>query len=78
MRATKTFKMPRETSLALNFELFNAFNYSTITSVQQVAIFANANGTLSPSDSAGIGTASAGFPDGTNARRGQVSARFTF
>jgi outer membrane receptor protein involved in Fe transport len=78
LRATKQFKLPREENLSLNFELFNAFNYSTITSVQQVAIFANSDGTLTPSSSAGQGTASAGFPDGTNARRGQVSVRFTF
>ena len=78
LRATKIFKLPREESLTLNFELFNAFNYTTITSVQQVAYFANANGTLTPSSAAGAGTASAGFPDGTNARRGQVSVRYTF
>jgi len=87
LRATKDFKLPREMDLALNFELFNAFNYSTITSVQQVAEIANAvkledgtyvDGYLSPSTAAGQGTASAGFPDGTNARRGQVSVRFTF
>ncbi len=78
LRATKQFKLPHEENLSLNFELFNAFNYKTITSVQQVAIFANADGTLTPAPSAGQGTASAGFPDGTNARRGQVSVRYTF
>ena len=93
LRATKEFKLPREESLSLNFELFNAFNYSTVTSVQQVAIYAYADGVLAGYDthkssstitstttpaSAGTGTASAGFPDGTNARRGQVSVRFTF
>ena len=78
LRLTKDFHIPREESLSLNFEVFNAFNYNTTTSVQQVAIFANANGTLTPSATAGQGTASAGFPDGTNARREQVSVRFTF
>jgi hypothetical protein len=29
-------------------------------------------------ESYGGGSASAGFPDGTNARRAQVAARFTF
>lgn len=77
-RLTKDFQIPREESLTLNFEVFNAFNYNTTTSVQQVAIFANSNGTLTPSATAGQGTASAGFPDGTNARREQVSVRFTF
>ena len=86
-RLTKTFRLPREQSLALNFEVFNAFNYSTITSVQTTAYYANANGTLTPYDTSGgskvfatpdVGTASAGFPDGTNARRGQASVRYTF
>ena len=78
LRLTKDVKLPREQNLSLNFEVFNAFNYNTTTSVQQVAIFANANGTLTPSATAGQGTASAGFPDGTNARREQVSVRFNF
>lgn len=77
-RLTKNFAVHHEQNLSLNFEIFNAFNYNTTTSVQQVAIFANANGTLTPSPSAGQGTASAGFPDGTNARREQVSVRYTF
>ena len=78
LRLTKDVKLPRENSLSLNFEVFNALNYNTTTSVQQVAIFANSDGTLTPSPTAGQGTASAGFPDGTNARREQVSVRFTF
>ena len=78
LRLTKGFSIPHEESLTLNFEVFNAFNYNTTTSVQQVAIFANPDGTLTPSPTAGQGTASAGFPDGTNARREQVSVRFTF
>jgi hypothetical protein len=35
-------------------------------------------GTLSPTPAYGTGRASGGFPDGTNARRAQVSARFVF
>lgn len=77
-RLTKDFALPKEELLSVNFEIFNAFNYNTTTSVQQVAIFANPDGTLTPSATAGQGTASAGFPDGTNARREQVSLRFTF
>ena len=36
------------------------------------------SGVLSPTPGLGVGRASAGFPDGTNARRAQVSARFVF
>ena len=86
-RLTKTFAMPREQSITLNAEIFNAFNYTTITSAYTTAYYANADGTLTPYDptsqgnipaTPGKGYASAGFPDGTNARRGQVSVRYTF
>lgn len=92
-RLTKVFSLPREQSMTLNFEVFNAFNYSTITSVQTAAYYVNSNGTITPYNNGGnnalpasqatpatpgVGTASAGFPDGTNARRGQVSVRYTF
>ena len=86
-RLTKIFTMPREQSITLNAEIFNAFNYTTITSAYTTAYYANADGTLTPYDptaegnilaTPGKGYASAGFPDGTNARRGQVSVRYTF
>jgi len=86
-RLTKTFLMPREQSITLNAEIFNAFNYTTVTAVNTTAYYANADGTLTPYDptasgnilaTPGKGYASAGFPDGTNARRGQVSVRYTF
>jgi hypothetical protein len=77
-RLTKSFRLPKDESLLMNFEVFNAFNYNTTTSVLQVAIFANADGTLRQAASAGQGTGSAGFPDGTNARRAQVSLRYNF
>jgi hypothetical protein len=83
-RLTKSFTLPREEALALNIEVFNAFNYETITSVSSTSTYSYADGTIRPYDSTGIastpglGQASAGFPDGTNARRGQVSIRWTF
>jgi hypothetical protein len=86
-RLTKSFQMPREQSITLNAEIFNAFNYTTITSAYTTAYYANADGTLTPYDptpqgnilaTPGKGYASAGFPDGTNARRGQISVRYTF
>jgi hypothetical protein len=88
LRLTKEFKLPREESITLNFEGFNVFNYITTTSVQQVAytaltdskdpLDASGQGILRAQPGAGVGTASQGFPDGTNARRGQVSVRYTF
>ena len=80
-RLTKIFTLPKEQSITLNFEVFNAFNYSTITSVTTTAINESldnqGNGILTQVPD-GAGTASQGFPDGTNARRAQVSARYTF
>ena len=82
LRLTKDLKIPHEQSVSLNFEVFNAFNYNTTTSVNQVAVNAaadpNGNVVLMQIKGAGKGTASAGFPDGTNARREQVSVRYTF
>ena len=83
-RLTKNFTLPRNQTITLNMEVFNALNYSTVTSVSTTAYYSYANGTIAPYDSSktlatpGVGTASAGFPDGTNARRGQVSARWSF
>lgn len=77
-RVTKTFKLPWEaTSVALSFEAFNIFNTISNTSVNTTAY--RAVGTvITQAAGLGSGTASGGFPDGTNARRAQVSARFTF
>lgn len=77
-RLTKRFNMSREgMNVWLAFEVFNVFNYITNTSVNQFAYVANGN-VISPLPGVGVGTASSGYPDGTNARRAQVSARFTF
>jgi hypothetical protein len=59
----------------LNFEVFNVFNHIANTSVNTVAYQAE-NGVLRPVAHLGEGVASQGYPDGTNARRAQVSARF--
>ena len=42
------------------------------------ALHVSVDATVPPHAGLGSGTASGGFPDGTNARRAQVSARFTF
>jgi outer membrane receptor protein involved in Fe transport len=77
-RLTKRFQMSREgMNIWLAFEAFNVFNYITTTAVNQYAYVANGN-VISPLPGVGVGTASGGYPDGTNARRAQVSLRFTF
>jgi hypothetical protein len=76
-RVSKTFTIKEKMSAVLSFEAFNVFNVISNTSVNQTAYFANGT-TLAQQTGLGSGTASSGFPDGTNARRAQVSARFTF
>ncbi len=58
---------------------FTAANKGTITAPNFViAPCASATATTCAPETPGLGTASAGFPDGTNARRAQVGARFVF
>jgi len=76
-RLTKLFYIRETMNLGLSFEAFNVFNIITNTSVAQDAYFATGN-VIRAGTGVGTGTASSGFPDGTNARRGQVSVRFTF
>lgn len=77
-RVTKTFPFTERYRLYLNFEAFNVSNSQYNTSVDGRAYTVSANRIFVPSPTLGVGTASAGFPDGTNARRAQVSARFIF
>jgi len=53
------------------------FNTQYNTGVNTSAFSASA-GVLKPVTGLGVGNASQGFPDGTNARRCQVALRFTF
>jgi hypothetical protein len=76
-RLTKIFTIHESMNLGLSFEAFNVFNIISNTSVVQNAYFATGN-VIKAGPGVGTGTASSGFPDGTNARRAQVSARFTF
>ena len=64
-------------SLAQIFEAFNATNTMYDTAVNQTAYTATGL-ILKPLANFGIGTQSQGFPDGTNARRCQVSLRLNF
>ena len=74
-RLTKILPVTERHQLHLNFEAFNIFNHVSSTAVSTVA-FEAFNGVLRPVPHLGEGVASQGYPDGTNARRAQVSARF--
>ena len=76
-RITKMLPFTERVKLALNFEAFNVTNSQVDTSLNFTA-YTLRSGILSPTPGFGAGRASAGFPDGTNARRAQVSARFVF
>ncbi|MDX2179429.1 MAG: carboxypeptidase regulatory-like domain-containing protein [Bryobacteraceae bacterium] len=76
-RITKIFFIRERFETHLNFEVFNTFNRVSDTVVNSQA-FQAVGGVLNPIAALGTGTASGGFPDGTNARRAQVSLRFVF
>jgi hypothetical protein len=77
-RISKIINFNERFRLYLNFEGFNITNTIVDTSItNQAYLEAKRVLTLTPM-AFGAGTASAGFPDGTNARRAQVSARFVF
>ncbi len=76
-RLTKILPFKERYQIHLNFEVFNLFNHVSDTSVNGQAYQATA-GALTPTAGLGVGSASQGFPDGTNARRAQVGVRFIF
>jgi hypothetical protein len=76
-RLTKVLPFSERYSLNLSFEVFNLFNNVSDTIRYGQAYTATA-GVLRPDPRYGEPTASGGFPDGTNARRAQVSLRFFF
>jgi hypothetical protein len=76
-RLSKVLAFSDRFKLYLNFEAFNILNHTYFTSVINRAFDAR-TGVLTPSPRYGDGSATQGFPDGTNARRAQVSARFMF
>jgi hypothetical protein len=75
-RLSKILPFGERYKLSLNFEVFNVTNTIVDTFIFSEA-FIEKGKVLTP-ESYGGGSASAGFPDGTNARRAQVAARFTF
>ncbi|MBI4877411.1 MAG: hypothetical protein HY822_22515, partial [Acidobacteria bacterium] len=76
-RVSRSLPFGERVRAYLNFEAFNAFNTITNTSINTQAYVAS-GGVLRPTANLGTGTASQGFPDGTNARRAQVSLRVVF
>ena len=76
-RLTKIVPLRERIQLHLNFEVFNLLNHVSDTAVSTVAYEADGQ-VLRPVLGLGKGVASQGYPDGTNARRAQVSARFVW
>jgi hypothetical protein len=69
-----------DTRLGLNFEMFNVSNSWSPTAMSSTE-YTSSKGILTldgvgQTAAYGIGTSSSGFPDGTQARRMQISARF--
>ncbi len=78
-RLTKNIPLPRENiRLGLSFDAFNIANNWSPTAMTTQA-YTEAKGVLTYTPTAfGVGSSDGGFPDGTQARRLQVSARLTF
>jgi hypothetical protein len=77
LRLSKIFSFTERLKLMTLFEAFNVTNSQFDTNVRSQA-FQLSGGVLSPTPRLGEGIQSAGFPDGTNARRAQVGIRFLF
>lgn len=80
-RITKRLPINERFNLALNFEAFNVTNSPWNTNIGSGTAhnaFNSTNGVLTPLPLYGVGTQSSASPDGTNARRAQVSLRLTF
>jgi hypothetical protein len=82
-RISHEWPIAERIKLSIGFEAFNVFNTIHNTSVQTTAYSLAAGGIFKPQLTGGVsvlgqGSASQGFPDGTNARRCQVLARVTF
>lgn len=76
-RIAKELPISERVKAWLQFEAFNVTNTVTNTGVLTEA-FSATNGVISPTATFRQPTASQGFPDGTNARRAQVSIRVVF
>ena len=77
VRLTKVLPFSERYSISLNFEVFNLTNTITYTSLSS-RLYNLSGFDMRPAAGFGRFTASAGFPDGTNARRAQASIRIEF
>jgi hypothetical protein len=78
VRISKVIPVSERLRLSVMFEVFNISNTAVDTSINNQA-YTEAKRVLTLTPGAfGLGTASAGFPDGTNARRAQVAVRCVF
>ena len=80
MRLSKLLPVTEQVKVYVNFEVFNLLNHVSDTGVftEKYNTGASNSLTLTPTPRVGEGNASQGFPDGTNARRAQISARVVF
>lgn len=81
VRLTKVFPIKERYQAMFTFDAFNIANHPYYTSVstrEYTYSLVNNVPTLNPATGFGAGTATQGFPDGTNARRLQIGARFIF
>jgi len=77
-RLSKIIDLTERVRLYLNLEVFNLSNAVVDTSItNQAYLEAKRVLTYTPGGF-GVGTTSAGYPDGTNARRAQVGVRLSF
>jgi hypothetical protein len=76
-RLTRTLQFGERVQAQLMVEAYNVANTQFDTSVNTIAYIAAA-GILKPAPGLGVGNASYGIVNGTNARSGQVALRITF
>jgi len=75
VRLTKSIPIKERYKAMFTFDAFNLLNHRYFTAVSSRAYVAT-GAVLNPASGFGAGTASQGFPDGTNARRLQLGLRF--
>jgi outer membrane receptor protein involved in Fe transport len=78
-RITKNFMIKERYQALFTFDAFNLFNHPYFTSIatrEYTYSLVNGTPTLNPASGYYLGTATQGFPDGTNARRLQLGLRF--
>ena len=76
-RLSKVIPIAEKKLLYLNFEVFNVSNSWVPSSISSYQAYTELKGIITPTPLGGP-SGDGGFPDGTQARRMQVSARFSF